>query len=180
MSTVNSLIGLTRAAHGARQIYSPVRWCTVNKSLSTLTVHGWCQQPQSAQASVAASRMNDREMFTRASAAESPAVPGCWRRTDLRKQLHREDNVLHTLQNCAASPYTRRCRLGVGARCRNASVKLEKRKDWAVSGASFQNKCQIECWRLSSVSVLCVKNVAEMRPLYLGYIPKLLFTLCLC
>lgn len=126
--------------------------------------------------------MNDREMFTRESAAESPAVPGCWRRTDLHKQLHREDNVLHTLQNCAASPYSRRCRLGVGARCRNASVKLERRRDWAVSGASFQNKCQFERWRLSSVSVLyvikCSRNATFISGL-LG-IPKLLFTLCLC
>lgn len=73
-------------------------------------------------------------------------------------------------------------RLGVGARCRNASVKLERRRDWAVSGASFQNKCQFERWRLSSVSVLyvikCSRNATFISGL-LG-IPKLLFTLCLC
>lgn len=40
----------TSAAHGASQTAAPLRCCTVNKPLSTLTVYGWWQQPHSAQA----------------------------------------------------------------------------------------------------------------------------------
>ncbi len=135
--------GLTSAAHGASQTSSPVRWCTVNKTLSTLTVHGWCQQPQSARASVPDSRMNAGKCFP-GSVAESPVVPDCWGRRELPTQPHWEDNVLHTLQGCAASPHSRQCRLGVGARWRNATtVKTDRRVNW-VSGVVFQNNCLLE------------------------------------
>ena len=141
LTGISSLVykrnALTDAAHGASLMSSPVRWCTVNKPLATLTVHGWCQRPQSAHASVPASRMNG--VFTQEHCRE-PGGPQL-----LRPQRSSENSRTVETMSCthcrAALPLpSRQRRLGVGARWKNATrVKLDGRVEGG-SDEPFQNK----------------------------------------
>lgn len=131
---------LTRAAHGTSQASPPLGWCTVNKPLSTLTGHGWWQQPRSAQAPASA---------TLCCGGSSPcgwggrgaAQPGCqWRLRPRRKSLC---GKTMSCSHCSAAPPGRTAntgRLGVGARCGNATTVMREKKVGHGSGMSFQNK----------------------------------------
>lgn len=133
---------LTRAAHGTSQPSPPLGWCTVDEPLSTLNGwHGWWQKAAQAALGDAASASVRQEGMV------SVRKEGKWcRRARLsvtaeaaaEVALLRGDNVLLTLQRCAAPPgctaNTRR--LGVGARRENC----DHNETAHGSGLLFQSK----------------------------------------
>lgn len=102
---------LTRAAHGTSKPSPPLGWCTADEPLSTVTGwHGWWQQPRSAasllqQGKVSARMEAERCRRARLSVATEAAA---------EVSLMRGDNVVLTLQRCAAWPHGKHGQVGCG------------------------------------------------------------------